>query len=216
MNMQVIRKSRKRAIPGDIFVYQLPDNLYRYGRIIRTDVSGGGFSSCILLYFYRLDSWQKTPIPDLDKDDLLIPPQMTDRYFWTHGYFETIEHRELGQEDVWPVHCFWDLVYKRYVDEYGDPLARRYEPCGTFLYRTKITLDDDISKALGFLLSPPPPDALRGKPFRLFKNRLAEYLEQGYSKEEAKVQALKDALGDDNEGLGVDINEYAWPEIRTK
>lgn len=54
-NMRVLLASRSKVHVGDIFVYQMPDDLFGYGRVVATDANvfaPGG----ILLYLYRYRS----------------------------------------------------------------------------------------------------------------------------------------------------------------
>lgn len=154
MNMRVLKKSRRRPKPGDIFIFQMPDKLYRYGRVIRVDATIGGFPGCTLLYIYSVTSETKMPVPVLKRDELLLPPKGTNRQPWLKGYFETLEYRQLELDELLPAHCFWDPVYERYVDADGQQLDRRCEPCGFDALSSYRTIDDDVSKALGIPLAP--------------------------------------------------------------
>lgn len=157
MNMKVLNPSRQKPKAGDIFVLQMPDGLYRYGRVITTDVNIGGFTGCTLVYIYRVTRPTKVPIPELRLDDLLIPPKCTNRLPWARGYFETIEHRPLDPTDVPPVLCFWSPVHDRYMDADGKYLPRRTEPCGLYALGSFRTIDADISRAIGIT---PAPDTV--------------------------------------------------------
>lgn len=154
VNMRVLTKSRKRPKPGDIFVFQMPDGLFRYGRVIRTDAVIGGFPNCTLIYIYSATSATKLPVPRLTREQLLIPPIGTNRQPWLRGYFEMIGHAQLRPEDVLEVHCFLDPVWKRYVDADGRVLPEKHEPCGFDGLHSYRTIDDDVSRALGIALAP--------------------------------------------------------------
>ena len=49
-NMRVLRPSREKRQPGDVFVYQMPDDAYRFGRLIARSVAVGGFESVGVSY----------------------------------------------------------------------------------------------------------------------------------------------------------------------
>lgn len=153
-NMRVLRRTKPKLRPGDVFAYLMPDNLFRFGRVIRTDAIIGGFPNCILLYFYRAVSERKEEIPRLESNDLLIAPRGTNKLPWTRGYFETIAFQPLGSNDVLGSHCFWDPAFKCYRDADNNVLPNKIEPCGFYGLDSYRTIDDALSKALGFPLAP--------------------------------------------------------------
>jgi len=209
MNMRALRKSRTLPTAGDVFVFQMPDSLFRYGRVIQTDTNIGGFKNSILIYIYRATSGNRKPIPQLTRDDLLIAPTGTDRCVWTRGYFENIENRLLTTDDVLPVHCFWSGVFDCYKDELGNRLSRRHEPCGLFGLGSEVTIDCQVSMALGFLLAPPNPKHLIGKPRRAYQERYGESLKRGMPPEQAEIEGLKEVV----RYRGEHVADYAWPGI---
>ncbi len=212
--MRVLKKSRKPVQAGDIFVYQMPDDLFRFGRVVRTDASIGGFKDSILVYFYRKASKSRVPIPGLNKNDLLIAPVGMDQGAWTRGYFETVEHRPLQTEDVLRTHCFWDdsRVFELYRDEYGKRIPGRLEPCGLFALASEVTIDAKLGSALGFLLSPDNLKYLAGKPRSVHKLRLAEGLAKGLLQEQAETEAQKAII----RYRGNRVEDYAWPGIKNE
>lgn len=152
--LQVLKPSRKKLLEGDIFALRILDGPYMFGRVIRVAENGGpmrvGF---LLIYIYKATSDDKHVIPVLCREDLLIPPQPVNRLPWSRGYFEVVAHCPLTENDVLPVHCF-KRYRKGFVDEYGDPLPDRVEPCGIYGLSSYRTIDDDICRALGIPLAP--------------------------------------------------------------
>lgn len=182
MNMHILKQSRKRLRPGDVFVYKLEGRDFGYGRVIRTDCLFGGSRDTILLYIYNAFSPVKERIPEFSKDTLLVTPQLTNRLPWSHGYFETIENRPLGPDDVLKVHCFSTDIYirRRYFDQDGKRLRRRREPCGSYGLSSYRGLDVKISLALGIqpnpdtLPPPPPPEHIQERRRQEYKEFLAD------------------------------------------
>ncbi len=148
LNMRILNPSRKKVRPGDIFCFQIIDDRFHFGRVIRVDAKIGGWENVILVYFYRTTSEVKTQIPVLSKSDLLIPPIGTNHKAWRTGYFETVANTPLSRDDVLPVHCFYSLLQGAYYDENGLRLAHRTDPCGTFVLDSFATIDDALSDAL--------------------------------------------------------------------
>lgn len=153
-NMRMLTPSRKHLKPGDIFVLQMRDNEFIFGRVIRTDARVQTYGPDVLVYIYNAFSRDKNQIPVLDKNDLLIPPVITNKTGWLDGYFEVIAHRDLAEEDILQPHCFFSMHSQRYYDEYDHELPERVEPCGLYGLAGYRAIDNEVSDALGI---PPVP-----------------------------------------------------------
>ena len=164
-NMRVLKKSRKRPRPGDVFALQVEEGRFLFGRVVRLDAKLGAFGDCVLIYIHKALSTDKLDVPVLEKNALLLPPMMTNFLPWSKGYFETVKHCPLRREDLLPVHCFWHDFCQCYFDDDGNRLPGRSEPCGVYGLDTYRTIDDAVSKALGIPLAPEDddvPDVLEG------------------------------------------------------
>jgi hypothetical protein len=153
-NMRVLKKSRKRPRPGDVFALQIQDGQFFFGRVVRLDASIFWMENCVLIYVYKAASEDKHRVPHLSKTELLVPPILTNFLPWSKGYFETVEHRPLEEEDVLEIHCFWSCASRGYYDEYSNRLPGRLEPCGEHGLDSYRTIDDKISRAQGIPLAP--------------------------------------------------------------
>ena len=157
-NLRKGQASRRKPRPGDVFVMHLPNDRYLFGRVITTDaVSGmGDDPGAILIYVYRnqFDSKQLPDRAHLRPDRLLVSPMMTNRLPWSRGYFETIAHLPLEEDDVLAQHCFLDPIWGNYYDEKGNELPGPMELVGDYALHSYRTIDDEISDALGFDLAP--------------------------------------------------------------
>lgn len=148
-NLQILKKSRKREKPGDIFCLKILPDSYHFGRVISVDASVGPFMNNNLLYFYTRTSPTHDQIPELCKDELLTPPLIMDSSGWLDGYFLTLKNVPLRKEDVLDVHCFWSETQKSYFDEHWEPLDKRHEPCGRATLAMTPYIDWSFSKILG-------------------------------------------------------------------
>lgn len=156
-NLQKLSPSKKKLQAGDVFVMKLRNSRYLFGRVIDTDaVSGLGVPGAILIYVYRWqsDSREMPPRGELRPDRRLISPMMTNRLPWSRGYFETIGHVPLDEDDILPQHCFLSAVRGTYHDEKGNELPGPTEPVGDYGLHSYRTIDDEISGALGIALAP--------------------------------------------------------------
>ena len=156
VNLVQLGRSRRRLVPGDVFVVKPTGHDYLFGRVIRTDAAMFGEGN-ILLYFYDAWSVDRSTIPALDHRKLLIPPVITNRLAWSRGYFSHVENRPLLDDDVLPVHCFVSHSYRdgpRYFDEFRRQLPNPVPPVGDAGLHSYRTIDDAISSALGIPLAP--------------------------------------------------------------
>ena len=153
-NMEILKPSRRKLREGDVFAFSVPQAgvHFMFGRVIRVDMPMGDspMPGANLIYLYGHRSKEKVPeLGALTVDDLLVPPKFINRQPWLKGFFENVVHAALEDSDVLAWHCFYNPVKKAYVNDRGDVLAERIEPCGFFALDSYLTLDDAISEALG-------------------------------------------------------------------
>lgn len=150
-NLKIIKKTSKSPITGDIFAIQLPSMKYIFGRVISAEppreISPMPLSYLIYIYSFQSD----IEIPNYEKltpDNLLLSPIWTNRLGWKKGYFQIISNQPLVADVLLSQHCF-----RRYngsfVDEVGQKLTRRTEPCGEWGLVSYRWIDDHVSDAIG-------------------------------------------------------------------
>lgn len=150
-NIRPLKRSRKKPRPGDVFMMSYPVG-YLFGRVVATELSQPMPKSC-LIYIYNVTSTEPTPDREkLTPSNLLIPPQFTNPAMWRIGLAETIDHWPLESNDLLPQHCFARFSSGKFVDEYGEVIPHRVEPCGVFGLNSRGSLDARISEALGIPL----------------------------------------------------------------
>ena len=123
--------TRKSPRPGDIFIQRLVSSgLYITGLVAKEKV--GYASKFLLLYFANIFSKERDLQVGVEafKDNLLIPPLITNRQGWLKGYFQTIKHAKVNDSALLPVHCFEGNQPGTYYNEYEERLQKRTEPCG--------------------------------------------------------------------------------------
>ena len=156
MNFVQLEKSRKKKRPGDIFVYQLKQepNLYRFGKIIKTDAVVGNLvgTKSNLIYLYEAISNSKLDIPVLDKNKLLLPPLGINNLPWTRGYFVTVGFEEVTEKNSHAVHCFRCDSRKTptYYNEYSKEIHKIKGYIGEHGLHSYLSLDDYVSVKLGY------------------------------------------------------------------
>lgn len=156
-NLRVLRRSTRRPTRGDVFAMQLPDDTFLFGRVIATDAAIGPMSAVTLIYIFDTQSAAKK-VPsrhDLAPTRLLLPPLFTNRLPWARGYFETIAHVPIENEEVLQQHCFFSSNRGRYFDERNRELAGAVPPVGDWGLHSYGTIDDAVSDALGLRRASP-------------------------------------------------------------
>jgi len=156
-NIRALKSSRKQPERGDVFVMQLPNERYLFGRVVLANVPQGSapMPGANLIYIYDYQS--STPTPNESKllpARLLIPPVWTNSLGWTKGCFQTISNLPLSDFDVLRQHCFRRVAVTRdaqakYVNERGTQLKHRSEPCGEWGLVSYRWIDDHVSDAIG-------------------------------------------------------------------
>lgn len=148
-SLKVLKPSRKKVSEGDVFVVQ-PHNMdqYVFGRVISTTAQLLAFDELILLYVYKSFSESKDDVPELSKNNLLIPPVMTNKQGWLKGYFETIINKPIDNADKLQ-HCFYDQLTNSYFDDMNNQLNKKIEPCGLYGLVAYEGVGDDVCDALG-------------------------------------------------------------------
>jgi len=162
-NLKVLKRSNAIPRRGDIFVMQLPNDLFLFGRVIIADAPqpSAPMPGSNLIYIYDRQSKTPTPEPaDLRPGRLLIPPVWTNRLGWTKGYFKTIENRPIERFDLLQPHCFCRTLPRTnapevFVDENRSPLRQRIDPCGDWALFSYRWIDDKVSEAVGIPIVPP-------------------------------------------------------------
>lgn len=160
MNLAVLKKTRRALEVGDIFAMRPPDGQFLFGRVIGVDANllgfggrGGVEGALALIYIYAVRAAAKLPVPELVREQMLVPPMITNRKPWTRGYFEHLENRAIAPMDRLSQHCFVN-AFGKHVDEMGMPVPGPATPMGVFGIHSFRTIDDEISKALGIPLAP--------------------------------------------------------------
>ena len=147
--LRPMKRSRHRPAEGDLFVMQVAEGQYLYGRVVLADRPRtlAPMPGSNLIYVYKQITSEPNPEVDLDPADLLLPPTFINRLPWTTGLFRTIGSRPIGRADRLPRHCFrrWTGDF---LDEDGNKLPSRSEPCGEWGLASYALLDRAIGEAL--------------------------------------------------------------------
>lgn len=150
VNFEYLKKSRPKLKGGDIFAYKILSRYY-FGRVVFAALESAPMPGASLLYFYRQNN--ETPVADLELmgvKDLLLPPVWTNTLGWARGYFINVGHKAFEDRELPLVHCFVSAVHGgKFLNQTGEILDRRHEPCGDWMLVRYRWIDDHISDKLG-------------------------------------------------------------------
>jgi hypothetical protein len=222
--------SRGLRKPGEVFALKFKGVGYLFGRVIRNDCACEPLDAprpwkrtpgYYLVYIYTAVSKSMRKIPELRRDDLLIPPEIIVGAGWTRGYFVPVRQAELKESDVRPIHCFWhdDIMDskrpKLYTDEYGNPLPRRTKPCTFGGVGDFVTIEGQIAEALGLPYQDPwevdaAPGADSGSVVVVIPTAEREPELHMWDLEDRLIEAVEEASAGRWEGHGFDARTKQW------
>jgi len=151
LNLKILKPTKVKPKEGDIFVLEPVKGTYYFGRIIIGAIKSkfALMNGMPLIYIYNIAKDNKD-YDDIvfNKENLLLPPIITNYSPWIHGYFETVGNKPVNKDDVLKQHCFHRDLVNEYVNESGDKLWRKHEPCGKYGLASYKGIDWEISKKL--------------------------------------------------------------------
>ncbi|MGX1695647.1 Imm26 family immunity protein [Microbacterium keratanolyticum] len=154
MNLQVLAPSRKRQRAGDVFVMQVLDLGYLFGRVISPSAAWTTGRAVNLIQVYRGLHASKDAEFDGSPSNLLIPPRFTNSLPWSRGYFETLRNEPLDERVLLPEYRFLHRPSQTYWDELGNsaPAPAASTPpvhVGVNALDSFRSIDREVSLALG-------------------------------------------------------------------
>ena len=151
-----------RPSTGDVFAFTPFEDEFLVGRVLIAHAPQGQapMPGANLIFLYKRQfSIRPTNLDAFALADLLVPPIWTNDQAWTRGYFQTLQIAG----DRWAKHapkaCFYRAPLRPdadgwHVDQYGNRVERRWEPCGDWGLVSYRWIDDRVSDALGITRTP--------------------------------------------------------------
>jgi len=101
MNLRKFEGSRTKPRRGDIFDVQIGE--FRVpGRVVSTSMVVTGIPDCIVVHLVRPVSKDWTPADrtPLQVSNLLLSPQIVEKYAWSERYFRTLARSDFGPGEL--------------------------------------------------------------------------------------------------------------------
>jgi hypothetical protein len=143
---------RKRLKLGDIFCLEIPKGNYYFGRIMSLTAYSGGFGPCNKIYVYKDRFDLNTPPADIVNRELFFEPIFINRLGFSRGYMPVVSNVPIQKSDTHDNACYYDVLFKRYIDEHENVLDKPTNMIGTWGLSSYGVLDDLMSLAIGLPL----------------------------------------------------------------
>lgn len=145
--LQVI--GRKRIYPeiGDIFKVNPKGDLFYYGLVVNNHINNINGEELLLILIFKEGVDIKESISrGVNYDELLIPPQIVGKEYWTRGYFYNVEH--YNEKVNIDSYGFYSIGKGKFFDEYGNEIANEPQLLGTYGVATIIGIARKINQEL--------------------------------------------------------------------
>ncbi len=142
--LKVIKRSKSIPKIGDVFEIKPNEDTKLYGIVINAPVKNRNGNDLILIFVMKMNS----NIYDFKftEDELLIPPMIVGTEYWSKGYFFNTGEMLSVPSDI--DYGFYDIIDKKYVDEYGNDIKRIPQILGVMGVSTISGVAYEINKAL--------------------------------------------------------------------
>ena len=119
--LQVIKRKRIYPQPGDIFQINPREDIYFYGIVVNNHINSiNGDDLLVVMIFCNDVDIQECIQKGVRAENLLIPPQIVGKEYWTRGYFYNVKRFD-GVLDI-NNYGFYKIGKRKFVDEYGNEI----------------------------------------------------------------------------------------------
>lgn len=145
--LQVIKRKRIYPQIGDVFQIKPLKDIELYGLVVNNHINNINGKDLILVLIYKNKANLKESIrKEVKSEDLLIPPQIIGKEYWTKGYFYNIDH--YNEMPKISSYGFYSIGKGKFVDEYGKEMEREPSLLGIYGVATIIGVAGKINQEL--------------------------------------------------------------------
>ena len=113
--LKVIKRTRKLAKKGDIFVFSPREGIYFYGLVVKDDVKSDSEYNWYVIMLFKSKTNSLNDINFIPYyNDLLLPPLIVTRLYWTKGFFYNVGHLDEVNYNI--SYGFYDVYWNITVD----------------------------------------------------------------------------------------------------
>lgn len=129
--LRVIKRQRIYPENGDIFKINPITDIYFYGVVLNNHICNiNGDDLLLVLIFKQEIDIRKSVGNGVSEDELLIPPQIAGKEYWSRGYFYNIDHYD--EPLIIKDYGFYSVGNGKFFDEYGNELSAQPRLLGAF------------------------------------------------------------------------------------
>ena len=119
--LKVIKRTRKLAKKGDIFVFSPREGIYFYGLVVKDDVKSDSEYNWYVIMLFKSKTNSLNDINFIPYyNDLLLPTLIVTRLYWTKGFFYNVGHLDEVNYNI--SYGFYDVYWNITVDEYDQKI----------------------------------------------------------------------------------------------
>ena len=119
--LKVIKRTRKLAKKGDIFVFSPREGIYFYGLVVKDDLKSDEEYNWYVIMLFKSKTNSLNDINFIPYyNDLLLPPLIVTRLYWTKGFFYNVGHLDEVNYNI--SYGFYDVYWNITVDEYDQKI----------------------------------------------------------------------------------------------
>lgn len=129
--LQVIKKKRIYPKVGDMFQLKPTKEIELYGIVVNNHITNiNGDDLILVMIFKEKENIKKSISNGVKNNDLLIPPQIVGKEYWTRGYFYNVDYYN-GMLNIGN-YGFYSIGKGKFFDEYGKEIEGEPQLLGTF------------------------------------------------------------------------------------
>lgn len=129
--LQVIKKKRLYPQIGDVFQINPRNDIILYGVVINNHINNiNGENLLLILIFKEKFDLEEVFRKGIEREDLLIPPQIVGKEYWTRGYFYNVDY--VSNVNNVKDYGFYSIGKRLFLDEYGNELSNEPKLLGTY------------------------------------------------------------------------------------
>lgn len=145
--LQVIKRKRIYPEIGDIFKINPKGDIYLYGIVINNHINNINGEDLVLILIFKTEMNLEEAIKEgVKNSDLLIPPAIVGKEYWTRGYFYNVANNEkvINIKN----YGFYSIGKGKFFDEYGKEILKEPQLLGTYGVSTICGIALEINQEL--------------------------------------------------------------------
>lgn len=151
--LKVIKRTRNEPSEGDIFVLSPRENIYFYGRVLKSNINHIWKDTFVhgknvIVVFKAKNTEISMDRYSPDYDNLLIKPAIVDKSYWSKGFFFTIGNNPVESLERNLDIGFYSIHKKEFLKETGVTINHLPSIFGTYGITTIIGIAYEIEKEL--------------------------------------------------------------------